>query len=405
MRTYVLAGASSRGLGMYAEPITHSFTKTALLAGIYDPNPVRAQFVSERCGGVPVFSDFDSMLAQTRPDCVIVTTVDRYHHEYIIRGLDAGCDVISEKPMTIDDEKCRAILAAEQRSGKKLIVTFNYRFTPFTTRIKELLRGGAIGKILSVDFEWLLDTSHGADYFRRWHAHLENSGGLLVHKATHHFDMINWWLEDEPKSVFAKGELKFYGPKRAERGENCRTCAHQTTCEFYWDATADPLIKSLYLDAEQADGYLRDRCVFRPEINIYDTMAVTAAYQGGAYLSYSLVAHSPYEGWRVAINGTGGRLEAEDIESGFRAAGPTLQCRIFNRRGEMLSYDIPKAVGGHGGSDGLLQQRLFGDKPIPDPLGHMAGSRAGAMSILIGIAANQSILTGKAVEIQDLLSI
>jgi len=405
MKTFVLAGTSYRGLAMYAKPISQLFQDSARLVGVFDPNPLRAKVVSNRSGNPPIFGDFDQMLAQTKPDCVIVTTVDRYHHEYIIRAMDAGCEVITEKPMTIDAEKCRAILAAEQRTGRKLTVTFNYRFTPFTTRIKEAIQSGVIGKILSVDFEWLLDTSHGADYFRRWHSHMQNSGGLLVHKATHHFDLINWWINDEPATVFGLGELKFYGPKRTERGVNCRTCSHTDTCEFYWDATTDPDIKAIYLDTEQADGYLRDRCVFRDEIDIYDTMAVTVAYRGGPFLSYSLTAHSPYEGWRMAINGAGGRLEAEEIESGFRErVSPTMQFRVFNRKGDMITHDVPKATGGHGGSDEVLLKHLFSGKDIPDPLGHMAGSRAGAMSILIGVAANQSIKTGQAVKIDDLLA-
>lgn len=68
---------------------------------------------------------------------------------------------------------------------------------PFVTRIKELIHEGCVGDILSVHFEWMLDTEHGADYFRRWHRKKENSGGLLVHKATHHFDMVNWLIDDE----------------------------------------------------------------------------------------------------------------------------------------------------------------------------------------------------------------
>lgn len=403
MKTYVLTGAGSRGLAMYAEPITHQFQETARLAGIYDPNPLRARYVSQRCGDAPVFDDFDAMLARACPDAVIVTTVDRYHHEYILRALESGYDVITEKPMTIDAEKCRLILAAEKRSGKKVTVTFNFRFMPFTTRIKELVNSGVIGKVLSVNYDEMLDTSHGADYFRRWHSRMANSGGLLVHKSTHHFDIVNWWIDDQPTTVFGFGALKFYGPTRAEKGVNCRTCAHQDTCEFYWDASADPEIKALYLDNEQADGYLRDGCVFRDEIDIYDTMAATVAYRNGPYMSYSLVAHSPYEGWRVAINGTDGRLEAEEIQSGLASALPTLQCQIFDRQGGVLTLDVPKATGMHGGGDGLLLQRLFSGKPVTDPLGHMADSWAGAMSILIGVAANQSIQTGLPVNIDDLL--
>jgi predicted dehydrogenase len=403
MRKYVLCGAGSRGLMMYAQPISTQFTSSASLVGIYDPNQLRAKVVSSRCGDVPVFDHFDRMLEHTRPDCVIVTTVDRYHHEYIIRAMEAGCDVISEKPMTIDAQKCRAILAAERRTGKKLTITFNFRFTPYVTRIKEILQAGTLGKILSVDFEWFLDTSHGADYFRRWHSRMENSGGLLIHKATHHFDLINWWINDEPKAVYGVGELKFYGPKRSERGVNCRNCSFTDTCEFYWDAASNPDITALYLETEQADGYLRDRCVFSEDIDIYDTMALTVAYRGGPFLSYSLNAHSPYEGWRVAINTTGGRLEAEEYYSGERAQNPIQKFVIFDRSGRTHTYEVPKASGMHGGGDANLLDRLFSERAIPDPFGHMAGSRAGAMSLLIGAAANLSIQSGRAVQIDDLL--
>jgi predicted dehydrogenase len=318
MKKYVLAGASSRALHMYALPIVNDFSDHARLCGIFDINLTRANYISRECGGVPVFDKFDQMLEQTVPDAVIVTTVDRFHHEYIIRALQAGCDAITEKPMTTDAAKCRAILEAERTSGKKVIVTFNYRFTPYVTRIKELIREGQLGDVFSMDFEWFLDTSHGADYFRRWHRNMANSGGLLVHKATHHFDMLNWWIDDEPEEVFALGSRRFYGPTRQKRGERCLTCPHQKTCEFYWDINKSPFAKEFYLAAEEEDAYYRDRCVFAADIDIFDTMAVTVRYAGGALLSYSLNAHSPYEGWRSALNGQNGRIEAEEFHSGSR---------------------------------------------------------------------------------------
>ena len=403
MRKYALAGASSRGLGMYGRPIVEKYQDTAQLVGVFDTNSVRAAHVSRECGGVPAFSDFDEMIRQANPDCVIVTTVDGCHHEYIIRALQAGCDAITEKPMTIDDEKVRAILAAEKRSGKKVIVTFNYRFTPYVTRVKQLLRQGVIGQVLSVDFEWILDTRHGADYFRRWHRRMENSGGLLVHKATHHFDMLNWWVEDEPETVYALGDLRFYGPTRQERGERCSNCAHKDTCAFYVDYASNATMKAFYFDAESEDGYYRDRCVFADDIDIYDTMSVTVRYRGGQLLSYSLIAHSPYEGWRAAVNGTAGRMEMEELHSGPLASEPHQRILVFNREGERVTYLVPKARGGHGGGDVALLDRLFGGKDMPDPLGYMADSWAGAMSVLIGAAANRSIATGLPVTIDDLL--
>lgn len=402
MKSFAFAGASGRAIGMYARPIAQRFADTARIAGVFDVNPHRARLLSEHTTQPPVFVDFDAMLRQTRPDCVIVTTVDRFHHEYIIRALHAGCDAITEKPMTIDDDKCRAILDAERRSGKTVTVTFNYRFMPYVTLAKEVIRSGALGTVRNVDFEWILDRRHGADYFRRWHRRMENSGGLLVHKSTHHFDLINWWLDDEPERVFGFGSRQFYGPTRAERGERCSTCDYARTCEFFVDFAQNPELKALYFDAEKNDGYWRDGCVFSEEIDIYDTMSVSVRYARGAQLAYSLVAYSPYEGWRASITGTGGRMELEEIESG-PLAGQAQQIKLFDAWGNLTVRKVAAAEGGHGGGDPLLLERLFGGPDLPDPLGHMAGSRAGAMSILVGIGANKAIATGQPVTIADML--
>ncbi len=402
MKNYAFAGASKRALDMFAGPILERFSETARIVGFFDSNPIRAAYLAHTCDA-PAFADFDEMLRETKPDCVIVTTIDRYHHEYIIRALNAGCDVITEKPMTIDDERCRAILAAERRTGKRVTVTFNYRFMPYVTRVKELLAAGTIGEALNVDFEWYLDRRHGADYFRRWHRRKENSGGLLVHKATHHFDLINWWLGDEPERMFALGQRRVYGPTRAERGERCSTCAFTSTCEFYVRYDADPFMQDFYFAAEQYDGYMRDRCVFSEEIDIEDTMNVLARYKGGAQLSYSLVAYSPYEGWRSTITGTAGRIELLETESGPEASEPFNTIKVYTLEGEVLCLEIPKSDGDHGGGDDRLRDRLFGAEELPDPLGHMAGSWAGAMSVLLGAAANRSIATGESVAIADLL--
>src|SRR5262245_39256498 len=404
IKRYAIVGAGARALEMYARPIVEQFPATARLVALADTNLARAHYVSRAVGGVPVFHDVASLIAHTMPDCLIVTTVDRYHHIYALQALEAGCDVIIEKPMTIDAEACRAILAAERRSGHTVIVTFNLRFVSYVTLVKELLRSGIIGQLQSVDFEWLLDRRHGADYFRRWHRQQANSGGLLVHKATHHFDMINWLADDAPQQVFAFGARRFYGPTRAERGERCSSCGYAKSCAFYVDLAADEVKRGLYFAAEGEDGYYRDGCVFSDDIDIWDTMSVNVRYASGMLLTYSLIAYSPYEGWRATLNGTGGRIELEHVESGPRSAGAAEQVRVFRADGEVQTYTVPKGPGEHGGSDARLRARLFGGQTLPDPLNHMAGAWAGAHSLLIGVAANQAIERGQPVTIAELLA-
>ncbi|GGD82610.1 4,5-dihydroxyphthalate dehydrogenase [Paenibacillus nasutitermitis] len=386
---------------MFAVPLAAELKTDVELVGVYDVNPVRARLLSDAAHGMAVFDDFDRMIQEARPDSVIVTTPDSLHDYYIIRSLEAGCDVISEKPMTTTADKCRAILEAERRTGKKVTVTFNCRFMPYVVRVKELLKEGAIGRIHSVALEWSLDKSHGADYFRRWHRQMSNSGGLLIHKSTHHFDMVNWWLEDEPESVFANGDLSFYGPTRAERGERCWTCHHKSTCEFHYDISESDFTRSMYQKAEQEDGYYRDQCVFGDDIDIYDTMSLSVKYAKGTLLTYSLQAYSPYEGWKATFIGTKGRLEAEEYQSGFEKEEMN-EIRLYNRAGERTTLHSLKASGIHGGGDSILRRMIFTDD-VSDPLGQRAGSRAGAMSLIIGAAANISIEEKRLVAIRELL--
>lgn len=399
---YAMIGCGHRGMYMFAIPLAHSFLNTAKLVAVCDINPARAAYVANRCGGVPYFTDFDQMLASCKIDTIIIATTDSTHDEFIIKSLYAGYDVICEKPMTIDDEKCRAILKAEKETGKTVTVTFNVRFIPYVKRLKELISSGTIGDILSVHMEYLLDTSHGADYFRRWHRQMKYSGGLLVHKSTHHFDMVNWLINDKPEEVFAYGSTKFYGPTRENRSLRCTGCPYAKTCEFYFDIQADPDYKALYSDAEKEDGYFRDQCVFADEITTYDTMSLNIRYQSGAYLTYSLNAHCPYEGYKITFNGTKGRIETSSFVNVIHPETNLEEITVYNRKGEAIVYNIPIAAGVHGGGDLRLQKALF-EPDFDDPLGQQATSLDGAMSILIGVAANRSILEKRPIPISSLL--
>lgn len=406
-KKYVFAGASKRAYDMFALPMLKEFPERVSIEGIFDINPKRSAYIAAACGGVPVFDDFDAMLRAVKPDAVIVTTVDAFHHEYIIKALEAGCDAITEKPMTIDAAKVRMILECEKRTGRRVQVTFNYRFMPYMTKIKELLVGGAIGDVYSVDFEWLLDQNvrvngHGASYFRRWNRYLDKSGGLLVHKSTHHFDLINWWIGERPREVAAFAKLRLYGKNRKDHGERCLNCEYADSCEYYWDISKNSFETDFYLGSESVDGYHKDSCVFSEDIDIYDTMGVSVQYDGGCILSYSLNATTPYEGFRMAINGAKGRLEAEIFETGILSREHVGRIRVFDSKGNMAVYNLPDSEGDHGGGDIRIRRMLFkGD--LPDPLGHLAGSVDGALSVLIGVAANTSVREKRIVAVDELI--
>ncbi|HSJ67505.1 MAG TPA: Gfo/Idh/MocA family oxidoreductase [Anditalea sp.] len=401
-----LVGTGVRGVNMFGRDIKKEYPDQIEFVGLSDINPGRLEFAKEYIGVTcPTFLDFDEMMTQTKPDVLIVTTVDNTHHEFIIKGLEYGANVITEKPMTTDEFKCQAILDAEKKSAKKVIVTFNYRYSPHRQKMYEMLRAGEIGELTSVDFHWYLDTSHGADYFRRWHGFKEKGGTLLVHKSTHHFDLLNWWINSDPQEVFAYGDLELYGKNGPFRHTHCRPCPHKDKCDFYWDITKREHLVDLYVDNEEHDGYLRDGCVYREDIDIYDKMAVQIKYMNNVQVSYSLTTYSPYEGYRIAFNGTKGRMEAWIKEKQPWEEAAVDEIRLTKNFGDTEIISIAHGKGGHGGGDIRLKDKLFKDPNLPDPARQSAGTRDGALSILIGIAARNSIETGKPIRIQDLTDI
>jgi predicted dehydrogenase len=389
---------------MWGTSVKAEYDDILEFVGLCDINPGRVAYAKQVMQvNCPVYTNFDLMLKETRPDILIVTTTDSSHDQYIVKGLDQGLKVVSEKPMTTDERKCQAILDAEKRSGNKVIVTFNMRYTPYVRKIWELLRKGEIGDIKSVDLNWYLDTDHGASYFRRWHGLRDAGGTLLVHKSTHHFDAVNYWVDSEPEEVFAYGSLDFFGQKNSKLSHtNCRTCPHKRECNFFWDITANRSAMNMYVEHEKYDGYLRDGCVFRKEIDIYDTMAVQYKYANDVKVSYSLTSFAPYEGYRLAINGTKGRLDAWIQQSMPGGVKPYQEITIINLFGNVKTIQVMPQAGGHGGSDPLLKDRIFRYPDATDTYRQSAGSRDGAMSALIGIAARNSIESGKIVRIENL---
>jgi predicted dehydrogenase len=400
-----IVGTGSRALGMWSKDVAQNYGDKVEFVGLCDINPGRVEALKKAAGfNCPTFTDFQTMMSELKPDTLIVTTVDATHHEFIIKGMEMGANVITEKPMTTDETKCEAILQAEKRTGKKVIVTFNYRYSPHRAKIYEVLRSGAIGDITSVDFHWYLDTRHGADYFRRWHRLKEKSGSLWVHKASHHFDLLNWWIESDPVEVFAYGSLEFYGKNNSFRHTHCRPCPHKDSCKFYYDITKNKTYMDLYVANEHHDGYLRDGCVWKEDINIHDKMGAAIKYANGVQVSYSLTTYSPYEGYRIAFNGTKGRVDVWIEESNPVVKRDYDEIMVTKNFGEREFIKISNTEAGHGGGDKLLKDKIFAGK-TEDPLNQSAGVRDGALAILIGVAARNSCETNKPVKIGDLTSV
>ena len=431
-RRYVVVGTGHR-VQMYLDAMAGEHRNDAELVGLVEPNSGRLQVhlgwlsqagldVGKVATGAP--DELEQMIKTAQADRVIITSPDYTHAGLIVRALDAGVDVVVEKPLTINPESTRQIAEAVMRTGRQVVVTHNYRYSPRNSALKDVIKSGSIGMPLSVTFEWVLDTAHGADYFRRWHRDKANSGGLLIHKASHHFDLINWLLADSPSQVYARGGVRFYGAENAtargmaphsERGTH--DGVHNP---WELDLRADPRLKALYLENESFDGYHRDQDVFGPGVTTEDNLAVIVDYDRGATLSYSLNAHAPWEGYRIYVNGDQGRAELEVVEraavlvdaAGNVVVDPSAVPETSSRTdGERLTLQrhweaaqdvkIEEGSGAHGGGDALLLNDIFRGRG-DDWLERSADWLDGIRAIAVGMAGNESMRTGMPVKITDL---
>lgn len=241
----------------------------------------------------------------------------------------------------------------------------------------------------------------------------------MVHKSTHHFDLMNFWLGSRPDTIYAMGDLRFYGRENAEK---------RGVTEFYQRAHGssaaenDPFalhlkdneqLKQMYLDTEHEDGYLRDQSVFGDNISIEDTMAVMVKYKNKTIMNYSLNAYLPWEGFIVVFNGTKGRMEVKVVEQSYVNAGGNKEdegalkdkrITVFPHFAAPYEVEIEEGVGGHGGGDPVMLRDIF-ERPLEDRFNRAASHVDGALSIMTGIAANRSIATGLPVKVDQLIKL
>lgn len=430
-RRYAVCGVSSRAIGMWIQPMYREFANAAEFVGMLDIDPIRFNVCKKQIpesANVPTYmpEEFDKMIEETKPNAIFVVCRDCYHVTYILKALEKGLDVITEKPMTTNWEDGIKVREAEKKSKGKVICTFNYRYNPRHRLLRELVLAGKIGRVTHVDLNWYIDIKHGSSYFHRWNRMRENSGSLSIHKASHHFDLVNWWIgSPAPETVHAFGALNHYGPNgpfnpSKKDGRHCSECTERAKCAYKarWETRSSIIkIHDDHLDAfDEKNGllftpelYRPDMCMFDSEINIHDTIVANVKYANGVLLNYSANFSTPYEGYRLAINGTHGRIEAEEWGGAGSTAFPCPRKEdiyvdyypIFGSR-ERLS--VKPGIGGHGGGDSGIQEDVFLGVDPDRPYNILADSKDGLAAISIGDAVYKSIVQEKIIDLREVMS-
>lgn len=213
---FVLVGAGANIASQHLAALDR--TPGAKLAAICDVNPAAA----ERLGSVttaPFYADLDALLGEVAPDVVSVLTPHPFHAAVTESALAAGAHVLVEKPIAVTTSEADRMIAASERHGRLLAVSFQHRFSPMTERLRALVTTGELGEIdrVEVTEPWL----RTAAYFKvaAWRATWKGEGGgVLLNQAPHALDLLVHLLALPARVT---------GLTRTVRHETqCEDCAH-----------------------------------------------------------------------------------------------------------------------------------------------------------------------------------
>lgn len=378
-------GAGARGLWVLGHEFIRRREDVRVL-GFCDPDPsLRGKVdwvISDMAEkGTPLdydiltTDDYRELLAIDGLDFVLLATPNHLHADYAEAVCEAGLGLLIEKPLAINVRDLNRIVAAERRSGVKVFVGFCMRYNRMFAKAKELIRSGVVGRPRLVSFQDYYALGRG--YFRGRNRFERFSGGLLVEKACHSFDLIAWLLEATPVRVSCFGRLSVFTPREGA-GETCSRC---------------PLAESCYDYLEKRPGGPEPLCVYNSEKDVDDTDAVLIDYDTGTLASYVECFYSPTVERRFSIVGEEGEL------MGSEERGLIEYRRLGGERWERL--DIEYNPGGHRGADPLMVTAAIEYFRGEVDEGAAVGSEAGRLAVLTALAAQRSAKEGRVVTIEE----
>ncbi len=322
-------------------------------------------------------SDHREILSIDDLDFVLLATPNHLHADYAEAICDAHVGMLIEKPLAINVRDLNRIVAAEQRSGVKVFVGFCMRYNKMFAKARELIASGAIGRPRLVSFQDYYALGRG--YFRGRNRFERFSGGLLVEKACHSFDLIGWLVDSVPVRTSCFGRLSVFAPKEGA-AETCTGCQLAESCP----------------DSVQARAGRTPLCVYNSEKDVDDTDALIIDYESGALATYVECFYSPTVDRRFSVVGDEGELVASE-ERGL------IEYRRLRDK-TWTHIDIEYNPGGHRGADPLMVTAAI--EYFRGDVGEEAkvGSEAGRMSVLTALAAQRSAKEGRIVTIDEIVA-
>lgn len=395
--TAIIVGAGHRAF-VYSE-LAKTNPELLKIVGVADPNPVRRKKAMDYFG----FSEdmcFDSAQALAEKgrlaDTVINGTMDEQHLETAIPLLNAGYDMLLEKPFAVCEEDMRQIVDCAKKNNSKVMICHVLRYTPFYYAIKERIVNGEIGDIINIQMTEHVSYHHlSTSYIRgKWANSDKCNTTMLLAKCCHDIDLMMWFMsETKPVSISSFGSKFQFKPENAP--ENAGTicmkdcplvdeCVYSTKrlyidhpdrWSFYvWDALEgieNPTIEDKIALMKTDNPYAR--CIYKCDNNVVDHQSVLVNFASGATGTHNMVGGSAEPRRNIHIIGTKGEIFGNFEKSKFTVLKINPSPDAHNEECDVeevdlrITGDMVGAYGGHGGGDERLAEDFVkfikGEKP------------------------------------------
>jgi len=401
-----IVGVGGRGIHSFGHGFINDQADRAQIVAMADPNLDRATAGMEWLGiQCDLHESAEDLCKRKDIDAVVITTPDYLHEECAVMAFKHGKHVLVDKPLATTVDGCLKVIDASKRAKKLLYMGFNLRHAILIRKFKSMIDQGVFGEIFSM--QAIEHYKGGRSYHSRWNRLKKYSGGLWLHKGSHDFDVLNYFMGDvRPKQVscfanvftFKPERLPFKTRKGVDVGPTCSECAYQEICPDavdYMDESTNLHATAKMFNAETAktDGYRKDICMYTSEKDTHDQGIAIVEYENGATASHSEYFATPLTMRRYLIEGTEGHGE-----SGFERA-----VNFFPRwNGEKITHNLPEETGGHGGADPIMVREFL--DCIQKRKRPTAGGIDGTWAVAVSVACEISREQNRVVEISELLN-
>lgn len=212
------AGVIGLGMGRGHVKAYNNHPDVEVIA-VTDPAEERRQAVMDEFNVPSGYADAEAMFAKESLDLVSVCTPNKFHMPLTVAAFEAGCHVLCEKPMAMNAEEGRTMLAAAKAAGKRLMINFSYRFTEQSWALKQQVETGILGEIYFARTIW--HRRRGMPGFGGWFGTKALSGGgPLIDLGVHRLDLALWLMGyPKPTWVMATAGQPIAGPLAKAQGK------------------------------------------------------------------------------------------------------------------------------------------------------------------------------------------